>query len=245
MYRSVIINLAAACIVGVGVAVGAMSCQAALTISATVGGGPIEGSYVSFDTLPLGSVGGNVDSVSVTFTGDAQAVRGSISGQYAEPYLSNANGTYFGNLNDGLDTTTYLSSGIGAVTLALPSPQKDIGLLWGSVDAYNTLNLYNGTTLVGSVTGADVIPTASGDQGINGTLYVNIHSTLAFDTVLALSSQYAFELDNFAFDAPAPVPEPPSAVLLGIGVIGLIRVRHNPRGSRTPSCRNRSAFQPP
>lgn len=159
----------------------------------------------------------------VAFTGDARAVQGSLSGKYAAPYLSNKNGTRFGDPSDGPDTTTYLSTGIGTVTITLLRAENDFGLLWGSVDAYNSLDLYGDTTLVGSLTGADIAPNADGDQGVGGTFYLNVHSTLAFDTVVARSSSYAFEIDDFAFDAPATVPEPTAIAVLAMGLIGLGR----------------------
>lgn len=222
MFRFIVTSLATCAISGL---VCAAAANATLTVHAAVGGRPTEGSYVNFDALPLGSAGGSIDGITVAFTGDAQAVQGSLSGKYAEPYLSNSNGMRFGDPNDGPDTTTYLSTGIGTVTMTLPRPENDLGLLWGSVDAYNSLDLYEGTTLVGSLTGADVTPNAGGDQGINGTFYVNVHSTLAFDTVEARSSGYAFEIDNFAFDAPVAVPEPTTIAVLGIGLIGLGWIR--------------------
>ena len=139
-------------------------------------------------------------------------MQGSQSGLYAAPYLSNGNGTVFGDPNNGPDATTYLSTGVGSVTLALPGEEKYVGLLWGSVDSYNTLSLYNGLTLVGTVTGTDVTASANGDQGELGTFYVNINSTDSFDRLVATSSSYAFEFDNVAYNTSA-VPEPSSFVL--------------------------------
>lgn len=191
-----------------------------LTINASVGGAPTGVNYVNFDDLPLGATGGVSNGVAVSFTNDGQAVQGSLTDVYAAPYLSNGNGTLFGDPNNGPDTTTYLSTGIGSVTLTLPGQEKYIGLLWGSVDSYNTLSLYNGASLVGTVTGTDVTSNASGDQGQNGTFYVNISSTQSFDSVVATSSQYAFEFDNVAFNSAA-VPEPSSFVLSLIGGMGL------------------------
>jgi hypothetical protein len=40
---------------------------------------------------------------------------------------------------------------------------------------------------------------------------VNINSTLGFDSVVATSSQYAFEFDNVAYSA-TPVPEPTTMI---------------------------------
>jgi hypothetical protein len=182
---------------------------------------------VNFDLLSPGATSGVSNGVAVSTTGNAQAVQGSLSGVYAAPYLSNGNGTLFGDSSDGPDTTTYLSTGTASVTLTLPGEEKYIGLLWGSVDSYNTLTLYDGSTWVGTVTGTDVTSNADGDQGINGTFYVNITSTESFNTVVASSTQFAFEFDNVAF-SPSAVPEP-SSFILGLvgmtGVAGFMQVR--------------------
>jgi len=90
------------------------------------------------------------------------------------------------------------------------------------VDLYNTLEFFNGNTSVGSITGGAINATATGDQGINGTFYVNINSTLAFDRVVATSTEYAFEFDNVAYSANQ-IPEPGSLIVwsvLGLSVAG-------------------------
>jgi hypothetical protein len=195
--------------------------RAGITINASVGGAPTGVNYVNFDGLPLGGAGGISNGVTVSFTGDGQAVQGSQSGVYAAPFLSNGNGTLFGDPNNGPDTTTYLATGIGSVTLTLPGQETYVGLLWGSVDNYNSLSLYNGATLVGTVTGTDVTSNANGDQGEFGTYYVNITSTQSFNSVVATSTSYAFEFDNVAFGTSA-VPEPSSLILSLIGGMGAL-----------------------
>jgi hypothetical protein len=98
------------------------------------------------------------------------------------------------------------------------------GLLWGSVDGYNTLSFYNGATLLFSFTGDQLLAGANGDQGVNGTLYANITTDgTAFNRVVATSSQYAFEFDNLAFSRDVPsVPDAGSTLLLlGVSLAGL------------------------
>lgn len=207
--------------------------RAGLTVTASVGGAPTGVNYANFDNIPLGGTGGVSNGITVSFTGDGQAVQGSLSGVYAAPYLSNNNGTLFGDPNNGPDATTYLSTGIGSVTLNLPGEEKYVGLLWGSVDNYNSLSFYNGATLIGTVTGSDVTSNANGDQGVNGTYYVNITSTNSFDKVVATSSSYAFEFDNVAYN-PTAVPEPSSLVLMFVGVMGLVTYRQVRRKSLAP-----------
>ena len=205
-----------------------------LIVNASVGGAPTGASYVNFDNLALGSAGGMSGGIGVAFTsGDSQAVQGSLSGKYAAPYLSGGNGALFGDPANGPDTTTYLSTGIGSVTLTLPGPANYFGLLWGSVDSYNSLELFNGSKLVGTVTGSDVTANANGNQGASGTFYVNITDDLAFNKVELSSTQYAFEFDNVSYGKGA-IPEPGTlasfaAALLALGVLAW-------RG-RTPSQR--------
>jgi hypothetical protein len=195
--------------------------RAGLTITASVGGAPTGMNYASFDNLPLGNAGGVSSGITVSFTGDAEAAQGSLSGRYAAPYLSNRNGTLFGEPNNGPDRTTYLTTGIGSVTLTMPGDERYLGILWGSVDSYNTLSFYNGSTLVGSVTGTEVTSNANGDRGQFGTYYVNITSTESFDKVVAMSSSYAFEFDNVAYKISS-IPEPSSIVLALVGGAGAL-----------------------
>lgn len=192
-----------------------------LIVDASVGGAPTGAAYANFDNLALGNAGGMSGGISVAFTsGDSQAVQGALSGKYAAPYLSGGNGALFGDPTNGPDTTTYLSTGIGSVTLTLPGLENYFGLLWGSADSYNSLELFNGSKLVGTVTGNDVTANANGNQGASGTFYVNISDDLAFNKVELSSTQYAFEFDNVSYGKGA-IPEPGALASFAAGLLAL------------------------
>ena len=222
-----------------------------LNVSSSVGGAPTGVYYVNFDNLSLGTAGGSSGNINVLLTPNAQVVNGSASGQYAAPYISNSNGSLFGDPTiNGVDTTNYITSGStgatagAAVTLSFPNLELYMGLLWGSVDTYNTLSFYTGGaggTLIGTVTGSDVTATANGNQGANGTYYVNITSSTAFDTVVATSSQYAFEFDNVSYSptippgGPGQTPLPAAVWLFGSVLAGSSLIMRG-RRRRIPTC---------
>jgi hypothetical protein len=212
-----------------------------IVVDSTVGGAPTGAIRENFDSVgAAASSGGQTLSSGITLMlmPDAAVVTGNSGGVYAAPFLSGGNGAGFGaggtTQADGVDTTRYLTTGSTSanansrIIFTLPSLQGYLGLLWGSVDLYNTLTFYAGNSLIGSITGGDVQANATGDQGLNGTRYVNINATggTLFDRVVATSSSFAFEIDNVAFQVtPVSVPEPASIALFGIGLAGLSMVR--------------------
>lgn len=205
---------------------------ALLVQSASVGGSPTGSAFANFDDLALGTAGGNSlasngQYVHVNFLGDAQAVQGASGGYYAAPVASSNNGLNFG-LANGTDASTYLTSGSrgayanAGVELILPQSMMYLGLLWGSVDTYNSLDFYDANGLIGTITGSQVNASANGDQGTQGTFYVNIFSDTAFTRVVARSDGYAFEFDNVAFNTSGtPVPAPATLSLMGLVLLGL------------------------
>ncbi len=213
-------------------AAGVPSASMAAVLSASVGGVPVgAGVYENFDSLSAAG-GLSAQGITVTFsgTGAGTVALPDAPGLYAAPYISGSNGTSFGNSQaDGRNVTQYLTTGIGEVTLQLAESHQYFGLLWGSVDDYNSLSFYNGTTFLFNFTGHDVDVLANGNQGATGTFYVNINSDTPFDRVIASSTSYGFEFDNVALAVnPAgpigvsPIPEPGTYAMLlaGLALVG-------------------------
>lgn len=180
-----------------------------------------------------GSEGTTPTGLRIRTSGSAALVEGH-TGLHARPYLSGRSGAGFGgnggDQGDGADATPYLTAGSDWVVaqswveLIFPVRLRYLGLLWGSVDWYNQLMLFDGATAVGAITGRDVMAAPDGDQGANGTVYVNIASDMAFDRVVATSGGWAFEFDNLAFSASA-LPAPSTAALFGLCAAVLLAAR--------------------
>lgn len=178
-----------------------------------------------YDTLTTPYGGATVETFDEalllwTWTGSEAIVTGSSSGLYAAPYNNSIMST--------ADQTQYVTvpypdpaNNSGSATATLGGVYNYFGIFWGSVDTYNSLSFYNGSTLVASYTGTDIITpnAANGNQSAPSTnLYVNFLGLPDFDSFTMSSTQFAFEADNIAVSR---VPEPATMLLLGTGLIGL------------------------
>ena len=61
---------------------------------------------------------------------------------------------------------------------------------------------------------------ANGDQGANGSNYINIYG-VTFDTARFNSNNYAFEFDNLAVSGTGGIDEVPAPATLGLFGLGL------------------------
>jgi hypothetical protein len=148
-------------------------------------------------------------------TGDGRLVTGSVSGRYASPY----------GVTDTYLTVPYNYSA-GAVSLTTPGSYNYFGLYWGSLDLYNSIHFYDGGSLVGSYSGADIFSLMAngGQSSWASNRYVNFLFTEGdlFNRIVLVSTNWAFESDNHAFgNVTTSVPEPGTLAMFGLGLIGL------------------------
>lgn len=145
-------------------------------------------------------------------------VSGDLAGEYAAPRITDGPAA-------GTDDPTHYYSvprtgGSGDLTLEFGNAYNYFGLLWGSIDDYNTIEFLLDDISVISLSGDQVTSpsAANGDQEAPSTnTYVNFYD-LTYDEVRFSSSQFAFEFDNIAV---AQVPEPAAVGMFGVGLLGL------------------------
>ncbi|WP_282127614.1 VPLPA-CTERM sorting domain-containing protein [Roseobacter litoralis] len=149
----------------------------------------------------------------------------SVGGQYRSPFETAgtavpgiaASAGYF---TVGVTSTPY-SGFPNPAELTLSSLAKSVSLLWGSPDTYNTLELYNGGTLVGTVLGGQF--NALGKEASFVTISAN-DVTEYFDTLKFASTTNAFEFSNVSI-APVPLPAGLPLLLAGLGTFAWMRRR--------------------
>lgn len=205
----------------------ALSCGAAQAGTIQVGGTAVPGQGKVSALSGVCSVnfnGGNAANTcgavySGTSAGNFRAT--SVSGVAAQP---------------AGDTSSYFTVGPtdgSPVTITLSSTANYFGFYAGSLDSYNLVQFYLGTTLVDSFNGTQInavaFPTqpTDGDQSEANYIDYFLQTNAFYNRIVYSSTANAFETDNHAFGLAAPtgVPEPTSVALFGLGALALVARR--------------------
>jgi hypothetical protein len=160
------------------------------------------------------------------WSGNYQIVQGSSSGLYAAPfnseYMKEANQTKYVTVPNPAASGSVTVGGLG---LGGGEYYNYFGLFWGSIDTYNSLTFYKNGDKVAQYTGTDIATpnAANGNQSAPYTnMYVNFFYLPDFNSFKMSSSQFAFEADNIAVGRNiAPIPEPATMLMLGLGLLGV------------------------
>src|SRR6185312_9461312 len=158
-----------------------------------------------------------------SFSGFGILMTGTTSGLYASPFHDD---TQYLTVRPNGDTET--------VTFA--SKYSTLGLYWGSMDTYNSIDFYNGgvlkETVKGSQAAAAVLAAAQGlqtDDANNRYIIISAINGGLFDKIVLNSTSNSFELDNLEWGPaqapPGPTPLPGALPLFvsGIGGLGFLR----------------------
>lgn len=184
-----------------------LSAPASASIVVTIGSPGQQTSTLAPTTFDFDTTG---SAATFNPASNAQVVIGSNDSLYATP---------FGDATHYVTIGTNPSPGSAALA-SVPANINYIGLLWGSVDSYNSIFITDntGTHEINSASAPVLLP-ATGNQGPGGTQYVNIYDPEGGITAISFSStQRAFEMDNIAL---ANVPEASTWAMMLLGFVGL------------------------
>jgi hypothetical protein len=177
-------------------------------------------------SLPFTSEGADYCGPYASCMGDFEFRKGSIINQTKEP------GTEHGieGKNNIFLTVPRTSTIPAQATFDFGFATNSFGMLWGSVDSYNTFDLLLGGSLVGSVTGTQ-LASSLGVTTTTGAGNFNIDSFVRFDGVDGAEfDSIRFHTKNFGFESDghhvgpasnASVPGPMPLALFAFGLVGI------------------------
>ena len=199
--------------------------------------------HIDFGNSPInntGPVAGNALSGDVLVSG----IGGGISYSYTDGALFNYNG---GSLASGTSarpvgsTDNFWSIGVtpdtqdGPGIVNLGTGVTYYGFLWGSPDAdgWNTVTFYNGRTALASFDGNAILNPANGNQTFARYFNVFAGPNEVITSISFAANRNAFETDNHAFIAAAPIPEPEIYAMMaaGLGLMGFVARRRQRNGA--------------
>ncbi|MBN3948643.1 MAG: PEP-CTERM sorting domain-containing protein [Nostoc sp. NMS7] len=212
----------------VGTAVLLMSANPAGAVSLTKGGSiPVagEGQYTNIEgatTINFNSGAATDPNGFVTYSATNGIVQGSVDSQYATPFGDTSK--YLTVAPQGAQANGKdIAGNTGNETITFAKAINYFGLYWGSIDAYNFVDVYSGGNLLKTFSGADVpgAPANGAQSGSANNVYVNLLADTGetFDKVVLRSTGLAFETDNHSYRL-ASVPEPTATLgLLAFGIM--------------------------
>lgn len=199
--------------------------------------------HIDFGNSPINNsapVAGNALSGDVLVSG----IGGGISYSYTDGALFNYNG---GSLASGTSarpvgsTGNFWSIGVtpdtqdGPGIVNLGTGVTYYGFLWGSPDAdgWNTVTFYNGRTALASFDGNAILNPANGNQTFARYFNVFAGPNEVITSISFAANRNAFETDNHAFIAAAPIPEPEIYAMMaaGLGLMGFVARRRQRHGA--------------
>jgi hypothetical protein len=150
----------------------------------------------------------------IVFSGGGLVQQGTVANQFVAPTG---------------DATPYLATQAGLTETLTFAPNNLFGFYWGSVDTYNTLQLFDGATLVATITGTDV-NAASPTPLTFGTdsVYVEISGLGTLTSASMTTTFNAFEVDNV--EVATAIPETSTWAMMLMGFFGLGFLAYRKRG---------------
>lgn len=143
----------------------------------------------------------------ISYSGTSGIYMGNVTGLTAAPWTPT-----------GIESRNYFSTQPkGDITISYGQNQQYFGIMWGSVDSYNTVSFYNNDRLVEEVTGRDVVRSPDGNQAAKGTYFANFNfnGDNSFNRVVFASSTPAFEFNMIAYSTQTQAITPADAAKLG------------------------------
>lgn len=196
--------------------------HAATLASVDLGGGvsyalvdSIGAANVNIDHLAMGTLNASGVPVgpAVMDVSNATIVKGDLAGQYVRPLGVGMNEKYlsvFGSPSDG--SATFTVNGF----------KNALAFSWGSIDSYNTLDIWDGNGVQYSITG-DMLAAALSSITLGTTgHYFTFTALSGIDKFVLSSTTNSFEAANFRL---SNVPLPAALPLFGAALWGIAGLR--------------------